>query len=62
MSTCTALIIPADLAEPARVETIDTGLDYLRTLVIEANYADTLGASIVGSRLPSFWVSSCCRG
>lgn len=43
MSTCTALIIPADLTEPARVETIDAGLDNLQTLVagnIEAVSAD----------------------
>ncbi|MDQ0867432.1 DUF3846 domain-containing protein [Arthrobacter globiformis] len=33
MSTCTALIIPADLKEPARVETIDAGLETLQTLV-----------------------------
>lgn len=33
MSTCTALIIPANEAEPARVETIDTGLETLQTLV-----------------------------
>ncbi|MET3937183.1 DUF3846 domain-containing protein [Arthrobacter sp. OAP107] len=33
MNTCTALIIPANLAEPARVETIDTALDNLQTLV-----------------------------
>ena len=33
MSTCTALIIPADLNEPVRVETIDAGLENLRTLV-----------------------------
>ncbi|WP_240974874.1 DUF3846 domain-containing protein [Crystallibacter degradans] len=33
MSTCTALIIPADLNEPARVETIDAGLETLQTLV-----------------------------
>jgi hypothetical protein len=33
MSTCTALIIPADLNEPARVETIDAGLTNLQTLV-----------------------------
>jgi hypothetical protein len=33
MSTCTALIIPADLNEPARVETIDASLTNLQTLV-----------------------------
>jgi hypothetical protein len=33
MITCTALIIPADLNEPARVETIDAGLENLQTLV-----------------------------
>jgi hypothetical protein len=33
MSTCTALIIPADLNEPARVETIDARLETLQTLV-----------------------------
>ena len=33
MSTCTALIIPADLNEPVRVETIDAGLENLQTLV-----------------------------
>jgi hypothetical protein len=33
MSICTALIIPADLNEPARVETIDAGLETLQTLV-----------------------------
>lgn len=43
MSTCTALIIPADLNEPARVETIIAGLKTLQTLVagnIEAVSAD----------------------
>lgn len=43
MSTCTALIIPANEAEPARVETIDTGLTNLQTLVggnIEAASAE----------------------
>ena len=43
MSTCTALIIPADLSEPARVETIDAGLETLQNLVagnIEAVSAD----------------------
>ena len=33
MSTCTALIIPADLNEPARVDTIDASLANLQTLV-----------------------------
>lgn len=33
MSTCTALIIPTNTAEPARVETIDAGLQSLQTLV-----------------------------
>ena len=33
MSTCTALIIPADEREPARVETIDASLENLQTLV-----------------------------
>ncbi len=33
MSTCTALIIPADGHEPARVETIDAALENLQTLV-----------------------------
>ena len=33
MSTCTALIIPADGREPARVETIDASLENLQTLV-----------------------------
>ncbi|SDQ03492.1 DUF3846 domain-containing protein [Arthrobacter crystallopoietes] len=33
MSTCTALIIPADLNDRARVETIDAGLGTLQTLV-----------------------------
>lgn len=33
MSTCTALIIPADPNEPAHVETIDAGLENLQTLV-----------------------------
>lgn len=33
MSICTALIIPADLNEPVRVETIDAGLEKLQTLV-----------------------------
>lgn len=33
MSTCTALIIPADLNEPARVETIDARLENLQNLV-----------------------------
>jgi hypothetical protein len=33
VSTCTALIIPADLNEPARVETINAGLEHLQTLV-----------------------------
>lgn len=33
MNTCTALIIPADLNESARIETIDAGLGNLQTLV-----------------------------
>jgi hypothetical protein len=33
MSTCTALIIPADGHEPARIETIDASLENLQTLV-----------------------------
>ena len=33
MSTSTALIIPASQGEPARVETIDTGLDNLQKIV-----------------------------
>uniref|UniRef100_UPI003F4977B4 DUF3846 domain-containing protein n=1 Tax=Paenarthrobacter ureafaciens TaxID=37931 RepID=UPI003F4977B4 len=33
MSTCTALIIPANPTEPARVETTDTGLETLQGLV-----------------------------
>jgi hypothetical protein len=33
MSTCTALIIPADGREPARVETIDASLENLQALV-----------------------------
>ena len=33
MSTCTALIIPADLTEAVRVETIDAGLQNLQALV-----------------------------
>ncbi|WP_259678253.1 DUF3846 domain-containing protein [Arthrobacter oryzae] len=33
MSTCTALIIPADGREPARVETIDASLENLQSLV-----------------------------
>lgn len=33
MSTCTALIIPADPNEPVRVETIDARLENLQTLV-----------------------------
>ncbi|MFP3581357.1 DUF3846 domain-containing protein [Arthrobacter sp. SIMBA_036] len=33
MSTCTALVIPASLAEPARIETIDAGLETLQALV-----------------------------
>ncbi|WP_434612704.1 DUF3846 domain-containing protein [Arthrobacter sp. A5] len=33
MSTCTALIIPADGHGPARVETIDASLENLQTLV-----------------------------
>ncbi|MFW0774749.1 DUF3846 domain-containing protein [Arthrobacter sp. D5-1] len=33
VNTCTALIIPANLAEPARVEPINAGLDNLQTLV-----------------------------
>jgi hypothetical protein len=33
MSTCTALIIPADLNEPVRVETIDARLENLQNLV-----------------------------
>ena len=33
MTTCTALIIPADTAAPARVETIDARLDTLQALV-----------------------------
>lgn len=33
MSTCTALIIPADLNEPVRAETIDARLENLQTLV-----------------------------
>jgi hypothetical protein len=43
MTTCTALIIPANQNEPARVETIDAGLTNLQTLVagnIEAVSAD----------------------
>lgn len=33
MTTCTALIIPADMNQPARVETIDAGLENLQSLV-----------------------------
>lgn len=33
MSTCTALIIPANLTEPACVKSIDAGLETLQTLV-----------------------------
>ncbi|WP_353748066.1 MULTISPECIES: DUF3846 domain-containing protein [unclassified Paenarthrobacter] len=33
MSTCTALIIPANLTEPARAETIHTGLETLQAYV-----------------------------
>ncbi|MFM9431959.1 DUF3846 domain-containing protein [Arthrobacter sp. MP_2.3] len=33
MSTCQALVIPADQAQPARVETIGTDLETLQTLV-----------------------------
>ena len=43
MSTCTALIIPANLSEPARVEQIDAGLENMQALVagnIEAVSAD----------------------
>jgi len=33
MSICTALIIPANLSEPARIETIDAGLQSLQAYV-----------------------------